>query len=370
MFSYSRSSQMIPKNSTTTYFPGLNGIRAIAALAVVVTHTTMDLPRFNLDPNIFGETADRNLRSLDLAGYGVTMFFALSGFLITYLLTKEKAKGHINIKKFYMRRILRIWPLYYAYLILILFFTRNWAPFEPTTTALYVFFGANIPYILGTPMHLLGHYWSLGVEEQFYLFWPWINRLKKDRVLKVSIIVICSILLLRFYLQYKEPGSFLSSFLEYSRFHCMLFGCITALFFYEKSKLIDLLTSTWVQLLNWIIMLIVALNFFPVMLFSHEITAVVTCIIILGQIQGSGIINLENKMMNFIGKISYGIYVIHPFLIREISKFLQPQTNYEILNYLIVFTSVIITTIVVASLSYRFLETPFLRLKERKYQIA
>ena len=74
------------------YLPGLNGIRAIAALAVVIAHITLNFKDFGLDPYIFGAYDDGNPRTLDLAGYGVSMFFALSGFLITYLLCKEKEK--------------------------------------------------------------------------------------------------------------------------------------------------------------------------------------------------------------------------------------------------------------------------------------
>jgi peptidoglycan/LPS O-acetylase OafA/YrhL len=104
---------------TTIYLPGLNGIRAIAALAVVVSHTTLHLGLFGLDPHLFGN-GDGRPRTLDMAGFGVTMFFALSGFLITYLLCREKEIAQVNVKKFYARRILRIWPLYYAYFLICL----------------------------------------------------------------------------------------------------------------------------------------------------------------------------------------------------------------------------------------------------------
>ncbi|MAZ37152.1 MAG: hypothetical protein CL842_06855 [Crocinitomicaceae bacterium] len=96
------------------YLPGLNGIRAIAAIAVVVSHITLSLDDIGLDSNIFGTYDSGKPRALDLAGYGVSMFFALSGFLITYLLWLEKEKQPIQIRKFYLRRMLRIWPLYYT----------------------------------------------------------------------------------------------------------------------------------------------------------------------------------------------------------------------------------------------------------------
>lgn len=106
-------------NKMPIYLPGLNGIRAIAALAVVVSHTTLALGEFNLNSAIFGRDKAGNPLGLLLAGHAVTIFFVLSGFLITFLTLKEKEQtGSLNTKKFYFRRILRIWPLYYAYLII------------------------------------------------------------------------------------------------------------------------------------------------------------------------------------------------------------------------------------------------------------
>src|SRR5690349_15528394 len=130
-----------PTVSKAIYLPGLNGLRAIAALAVVISHTTVALSDYGLNNKIFGESSDGRATGLKLAGYGVTIFFTLSGFLITYLLLKEKELGTIKIKNFYIRRILRIWPLYYGYLILalgtILFYTM---PYDWDATPLYLFF--------------------------------------------------------------------------------------------------------------------------------------------------------------------------------------------------------------------------------------
>ena len=156
---------------------GLNGIRAIAALAVVVSHITLSLDKIGLNPNIFGTFPDGSPRGLDLAGFGVSMFFTLSGFLITYLLHTEKKKtNNISIKKFYWRRLLRIWPLYYMYIIIcIAVLSFNGQSTFIGSLYYYIFQMANVPFILGTGgVGLLIHYWSLGVEEQFYIFWPWL----------------------------------------------------------------------------------------------------------------------------------------------------------------------------------------------------
>lgn len=162
------------------YFPGLNGLRAIAALAVVISHTTMALNDFNLDSTIFGALEDGRPKGINLASYGVSVFFVLSVFLITYLLLAEKKVQEIDIKKFYLRRLLRIWPLYYLYFIialLVLYYLGQ--ELKLNTLLLYIFFAANVPYIVDTKLLFLDHYWSLGVEEQFYLFWPWLVKKNK-----------------------------------------------------------------------------------------------------------------------------------------------------------------------------------------------
>src|SRR5688572_30760956 len=95
------------------FFKGLNGLRFFAALAVIITHVELmkgvfGLPSYWQEPFFF-----------DLGGLGVYFFFVLSGFLITYLLLVERRQiGRISIKKFYVRRILRIWPLYYFIMVL------------------------------------------------------------------------------------------------------------------------------------------------------------------------------------------------------------------------------------------------------------
>ncbi len=101
------------KTEKSIYFSGINGLRFLAALAVIITHV-------ELLKEIYGyENNWKHPLIFNLGGLGVYFFFVLSGFLITYLLLAEKEKnGKINIKQFYIRRILRIWPLYYFVLLL------------------------------------------------------------------------------------------------------------------------------------------------------------------------------------------------------------------------------------------------------------
>jgi peptidoglycan/LPS O-acetylase OafA/YrhL len=355
------------------YLKGLNGIRAIAAIAVVISHITLSFPSFGLDPYIFGRYDDGNPRTLDLAGYGVSMFFGLSGFLITYLLCKEREKLKIiDVKKIYMRRILRIWPLYYTYFfICIISYFIFGTNFQTSSIFYYLFYGANIPFIIGGALPHLAHYWSLGVEEQFYMFWPWLRKFDNSKLFSISLILTIILLGLKIYLHIFIPDTMLERTIHVTRFHCMLLGAMSAILYYEQHHLfIKIATTKAVQVVCWICLSFVALNRFHIASFlDNEIITGITCLIIIGQITGKGIISLENNIFDFLGKISYGIYVIHPLLIFLFSKILKDITSLAIVNYLLVYTSILATTIIIAHLSYQYFEKPFLRLKTKKYSV-
>ena len=354
------------------YLSGLNGIRAIAAIAVVISHTTLRFKDFGLDPYIFGSYDDGNPRTLDLAGYGVSMFFALSGFLITYLLWLEKEKQPIQIKKFYLRRILRIWPLYYTYMALC-FITYLVFSVEHNIDSIYyyIFYGANIPFIIGGALPFLGHFWSLGVEEQFYMFWPWVNKLKKKNIILFVVSSITFLISIKIYLHIFIPNTLLESAIHVTRFHCMLIGAFGAILYKNENQFfIKIATNKIVQLTSWGIMILVVINKFHIASFlDNEFLTIITVVIIIGQITKKGIINLENSILDFLGKISYGIYVIHPLLIFLFAKLLKDITPFNILNYLIVYVAILSATIILSHFSYKFLETPFLRLKTKKFTV-
>jgi peptidoglycan/LPS O-acetylase OafA/YrhL len=357
------------------HFSGLNGLRAIAALAVVFAHTTMALNSFGLDRFVYGRYSDGSPVTTLLAGFGVSIFFALSGFLITYLLLEEKKTKTINIKNFYMRRILRIWPLYYLYFTLtILTLLAFDLPFEKSSVFFYIFLMANVPFIFKTTIDFLGHYWSLGVEEQFYSFWPWLVK-KSKSILKTTLILLIVLIslkcALRFYdilINNGETGlPYL--ILGVTRFQCMLIGAIGAILYFKKNDRFLRITNHPVsQLISWLIILLVAINKFHIASFlDNEFISAVTVFLIIGQIQKNNrLVNLETSFLNFIGKISYGVYVLHPLIIFYISKVLT-FSDKSVFSYLLVYVSVFTATILLAYLSYTFFEKRFLLLKERKY---
>jgi len=362
---------MAKADHSQIYLPGLNGIRAIAAFGVVASHTILALGSFNLNPALLGVNEDGSVVTWLLAGFGVTMFFALSGFLITYLLLKEKDFTEINIKKFYIRRILRIWPLYYFYLIIILIFNYNIGLTDFSIVGFYIFFTANIPFVLGIGIDYIGHYWSIAVEEQFYLYWPWIVRIKKTkRLLFVTVALVLILLISKLFLHFVFINPILESLIHVTRFHVMLIGAIGAIAYHYNYKLVKYLSSLPSQLLAWLVFLMIFINKFHIAsVIDNEIVSLATVVIIIGQITDSSPIKLDNSLFNFLGKISYGVYIYHPLLIYFCAKFLNLFLLPLYFKYFLAFILPQLVTVIVAWLSYSYLEKPFLRLKTSKYSV-
>jgi peptidoglycan/LPS O-acetylase OafA/YrhL len=351
------------------YFAGLNGLRAIAALGVVISHITQHLDNFHLNPRIFGSFADGKPIGLLLGSYGVTLFFALSGFLITYLLQAERDIQPIDISKFYMRRILRIWPLYYLYLtICILVLVIFAIPFNAKVLPFYIFYTANIPFILGEPISLMAHYWSLGSEEQFYLVWPWINKNATKNLVPLIIFLIIAIVGTKLLLHCFHPHTMLESVLDNTRFYCMLVGALGAILYKRGNRLFMQLTDNWIaQVICWFIFFMITINRFHIASFiDNEIVSIASLVLIIGQIKiKHRIINLEIKVMDFLGRISYGIYVIHPLLIFFFGFVFGRLDIPPLYKYILVYTVILFTTILLAYLSYHYFERYFLRLKKK-----
>ena len=356
----------------SVHLPGLNGLRAIAALAVVISHTTYTLAQFGLNSNIFG-TRKGNPIGLDLATDGVTIFFVLSGFLITYLLLKEKeAKSTINVRNFYVRRVLRIWPLYYLYfavsiisaLIFGIAYDKEMLPF-------YILLAANIPEILHKTAPFIFHYWSLGVEEQFYLFFPQLVRLSNKKLLRNSIILFTALFSLKgiFWVIHRIYRIELPlQVIITTSFDTMFIGVIAGILYYNKNqKFLKYTTNRVLQLVSWACVVLMATNKFPIAsTVDQDVVAVIAVCLIMGQVtRKNNFINLENKACDFVGKISYGIYVIHPILLFYFVKIIGKLSTNSVFAYIGIYLLIISTTIAIAYLSYEYMEKKFLRLKEK-----
>jgi peptidoglycan/LPS O-acetylase OafA/YrhL len=333
--------------------------------------------------------------------FAVEFFFVLSGFLITYLLFKEDAKsGTIDIKKFYVRRILRIWPLYYIIVILGIFvlpflvsqFHLQYDKSMPITPYLWLYiamlpnlatilFGSNFMYPL----------WSIGVEEQFYLFWAPVFRSFKNN-LPAFLVGVIIVRHLFYFLEYAgvlvktdDPFIFglsthqLYWFFETQMFECMAVGALGAYYIYHHGeKLKDsFVFSTSFQIFIYsalLFLLLIDFEAFKTNVIANTIinnsflhSLIFLPILLNVSLNTNSIFTFKNRILEFLGEISYGIYMYHTILIqvglgglKNVIRNLHP-----ILSTVFIYCFFTGLTVLVAYCSYRFIEKPLLHLKDR-----
>jgi peptidoglycan/LPS O-acetylase OafA/YrhL len=181
---------------------GLDGLRGVACLAVFVDHVEQYCEWLSM-PHGYGPSLQA------LGRQGVELFFVLSGYLITYrMLVEQRTRGRVSIPAFYVRRAMRIWPLYYATVLVVFAVVpalvhhvagpnvrdaSGWLldgiPGDGRLTW-YLLLLPHIAYVTLPPVLCGTHLWSVGVEEQFYLVWPWLMRIAGRRPLAMFTIVV------------------------------------------------------------------------------------------------------------------------------------------------------------------------------------
>jgi peptidoglycan/LPS O-acetylase OafA/YrhL len=355
------------------YFPNLNGLRFIAAALVIIHH--IEQAKFKAGFDGWWLTS----HFIGIIGkLGVVLFFVLSGFLITYLLLHEEAmKGEISIKKFYLRRIFRIWPLYFLILSLAFFILPEINAYEIFNThhfnsndtpkiLLYIFFLGNLVMISVGTVPFASHLWSIGTEEQFYIIWPVLfDKIKKNRIVIFILLIIALFIIQSLLKLFPENSAWhqLSRFFDYFNIDCMLIGSIFAFLDYQKHVLVSYLKIN--ALFYAVLLLTIVMLGFGVFIpfVQYQVYSVLFGIIILNLATNhkSGI-NIENKAMKYLGDISYGLYMYHPIAIASALLILSTTGNF---SNLLLYPLVFAITIAVASISYKYFESYFLKIKNR-----
>lgn len=349
---------MKQESSSISYIKGFNGIRAFSILLVVLTH--LDLSDYipNTD---FVMTRVWRIISGDA---GVMIFFVLSGFLITLILLNEKHKtGKIHLTRFFKRRFLRLLPPLLLFFILILLANAsNTLQFEFASILYALFYAYNyVPNDLYSVE--LGHLWSLGVEEQFYLTWPFALFFIKRQATFYALILI--ILITSALALYYFPKSELNKINHPLRWFIpaiapIMIGCFAGvLSFLKHTTLLNLFKNSWIRFFGSILLftspiyLVESLLFLSPIIQSFGIAGILTWIYF--NQESKFMLFLEFAPIRYIGIISYGIYVYQGFFLRtgggSAIWFQQFPTN-------------IVFTLALAILSFHLIEKPILRLKK------
>lgn len=352
------------------YIKQLDTLRAIAVLLVVFSHWVPS------KSSVFG---------IPLGFVGVNIFFVLSGFLITSILLKNKqlaidlgiGKKQL-IKNFYAKRVLRIFPIYYITVFLLFFFKNNLDTNIENSIGYHLTYTSNFYYYTIQDWDpAISHLWSLSVEEQFYLIWPWIILLIKNKPLKKVIYVFIGIGL---FSQIIAMDSVWNIILPNSNFDAFGLGALLSWnFIFDKDKINDFykkLTRLTILILIIFISAMIVIMKLNLGLLNANIPFVVSLLtlwllitVILNKDSKSILFKYlwNNRALIFLGKISYGIYLFHnilPFVTSKFKEYLPVITHnshLKVLSYLLWdFTFLIL----ISWLSFKLIEKPFLKLKK------
>lgn len=308
---------------------------------------------------------------------GVDLFFVLSGYLITSLLLNEyNNSGKISIPKFYARRALRLFP---PLILSILLANALWSFTElymgadrwlATIAALFYF--TNL--IPGNVSGNMAHLWSLSVEEHFYFFWPFITSLVLVRLsyrnsifcLIVIILAVATFRIVAYNLNFQHIDSFKFTL---CRIDVILLGVLLAIILsqakYEKPIINDKAATK---------ILLILLFFFISILFTvgegniylrnggFIITNLICILTVFAAINNPNHFLLSGNALRWLGIRSYGIYVYHFPIFLASEGF---RIHHSLSNYLIITLMRFVVTLIIAELSYIYVELPILKLKER-----
>jgi len=331
------------------HLPALDGLRAVAVFVVMAYHFGFPVP----------------------AGLGVSAFFVLSGFLITWLLRKEqRSSGGVSIRRFYLRRVLRIFPAYYAFVALSLAIIVLRAMPVPRgligSALLYVTNYYNALH--NHPDGPFSHLWSLAVEEQFYLIWPALFVAFARRRLTVLgallVAVIGGVLLWRS-IVYWRTGNIAYVYNAFdTRFDNIAVGCLLAVCVEQRwfTRFAD-----WICHWSWLPLITLAIvsisqsgsrswHYGPGFTIDAILLAVfMTQVVVLHR---SRLWRwLQYRPIRYIGVISYPMYLYHQWGGAVGEKLAAPSA--------VQFVVASAATVAVAAASYHGIEQPFLKLKRQ-----
>jgi peptidoglycan/LPS O-acetylase OafA/YrhL len=352
------------------YQPELDGLRFYAFLGVFVFHSLPSQPAFYHGlhlplPSLWGAVVKSGASGVDL-------FFALSAFLITSLLLRERHEtGGISLRLFYIRRILRIWPLYFLVVALgvVLAHTMANQPLPWYYVAGYLLFVGNwVHAVFGAPKSICSPLWTVSIEEQFYLIWPLLMKMLERRGMIIAAIVtllLATLSRVGFVLAGASGG-----YLYYgstSRCDSLALGILLALFADRLPKLKWgmrflllaggllgwIVSSAWLieqpgkVSMRWVVGRLLVSVASGAILYAclHSRSKLV---------RGGWVVRL--------GKISYGLYMLHLVGILIMLRLFHPIWGWKVLA---IKALGLVMTVVLGFVSYRWVESPFLRLKDR-----
>jgi peptidoglycan/LPS O-acetylase OafA/YrhL len=362
-------------------FPGLDTLRFLAAMFVVICHIPLNQAALGLPNPNWGAFFYRGSTA-------VKLFFTLSGFLISFLLMEElKRTGTIDVKRFYLRRVCRIWPLYFLVAGFGLIFYNVALPRLGIAhevgydwrfaSLLYLCFLPNLINSLYSVGGILNPLWSIGIEEQFYLSWaPAVRRLRNH--LPALFLAVFSV---SFAISLASLGGLFGAgvwkrFTEQLQFHYMASGALAAYAWRKHPQRLLTLPPFARRSVQWVLTLLLveyySLGLIPWGPVGEEILQLVLYpwLLLNVSVNPRSVIRFHSPTLEKLGTVSYGIYMLHmpviyatSMLFRKTSWWRENTVGFVIGYYGVA----ILGTLFLAVASYRWFESPFLRLKDRRF---
>jgi peptidoglycan/LPS O-acetylase OafA/YrhL len=355
------------QTSDRFYHPELDVLRFCAFFMVYAWHC---LPKMPTTFEHLGLPGALSVAGVYAGAYGVDLFFALSAYLITELLLREqRACGRIDVRAFYVRRVLRIWPLYLAFLLIgtvVLGLVDSAQQFGWKYYATFLLFAGNWACaVWGYPASAAGPLWSVSIEEQFYLTWPLVMRHCGKHLHRICIGLIACAIAIRYILVktgVEHPGIWCNTL---ARLDPIAGGALLALVLNGRVPRLQRAVR--------VVMVMTAATLFVVAgtskrfdgvpaLFSYPIVAAASVLAICG-VLSAGPRHQYGSLMRagvYLGRISYGLYVFH-----EAAIHFTVVPSGSATRWAVNIVSSFGLTVLLAAVSFRYLESPFLRMKDR-----
>lgn len=360
------------------YRPELDCLRFFAFFGVFIFHA---LPRDAATYAFVPPWAGRVISGTINAGaFGVDVFFALSAYLITTLLVREKqTTGSLDLRSFYIRRVLRIWPLYFTFIGVSVILSTS---FKSQHLGLnyvvgYLLLAGNWVYVFyGLPRSVAIPLWTVSIEEQFYLVWPWAaRRLTRQSMAVAALAVLAVANISRIALVRAKAPERVLGFNTLTRIDAIALGILLSLWCHVLPSLKSL-HRTLIAALS--ISALIAAGMFggfndsmrgvnPWGTIIGRPVVALASVALLAAFLGAKGRWLQNKQLIYLGKISYGLYVVHELGLVIVLHMVHPNALLpSIASAALAFG----VTLLLAACSYKWLESPFLRKKEAFARIS
>ena len=357
------------------YHPELDVLRFVAFAFVLLLHAG---PKDVAQWTALGvpEEVARWATSAILSGaYGVDLFFALSSYLITELLIREWHKrGKLDVKSFYIRRALRIWPLYFFFLGLTILVVPRLLPDEHLPSAhlwAFLLFGANwSAAILGFPNSVAGPLWSVSIEEQFYIVWPLLlAAIGVRRILPAALVMIGIAGVVKLGLVAAAVDTRVLWTVTFARLEPIAIGAMIAVLLRGGVPTLGG-TRRAALFAGGLFVWVAGTRYSPggwANLILYPAVAAGAGAMLLATLRADTAGSLfGSPVLVYLGRISYGLYVYHRLALDLVRHWLGEATTLQPwFAFLLVPLMTLAFTIALAAVSFRFVEEPFLRLKRR-----